>query len=112
MKKKKAKYTKDMPRMLYSYFLDAVASGEIPSISKFARRIAMTVDDIEGFRAHGEFEKAYKEVNEIRRDYLIDSALLRKFDSSFTKFILSAEYGEGTDGGADDNITVSIKVED
>ena len=106
---KKAKYRKDMPRLLYTYFIEALGSGEIPSISKFARRMAITVADVELFREHSEFEKAYKEVNEIRRDYLIDSALTKRFDSSFTKFILTEEFGSADECS---DMEVLIKVED
>jgi hypothetical protein len=106
---KKAKYRRDMPRLLYTYYTEAIGGGEIPSISKFARRMAITVGDVEKFREHSEFEKAYKEVNEIRRDYLIDSALMKRFDSSFTKFILTEEFGNT---GECEDMTVCIKVED
>ena len=106
--KKKIRYTSDMPRVLYTFFVSSVENGEIPSISKFARRYALTVEDVEKFRSHKEFDKAYKEANEIRRDYLIDSALVKKFDSSFTKFLLSEVF---SDEKADDSIDINVKVE-
>ena len=104
MKKGKgAKYTADLPRRLYSFFNGYSETVGAPSFSKFARSIGATVRDIEEFRRHAEFERAYQECNEIRRDYLIDNALCKRFDSSLTKFLLSAEFGTGEDDGECDN---------
>ena len=108
LRRKKIRYTSDMPRVLYTFFITCTESGEIPSISKFARRYALTVEDVEKFRSHKEFDKAYKEANEIRRDYLIDSALVKKFDPSFTKFILSEDF---TDEKTEESIDINVKVE-
>ena len=83
-----------MPRLLYTYFISYSEAGA-PSFLKFARSIGATLEDIQGFRTHGEFERAYRECNEIRRDYLIDAALTRRYDSSFSKFLLTSEYGMG-----------------
>ena len=94
-KGKTKKYTSDMPRKLYSFFLGYSESVGAPSFTKFARSIGATRADIEAFRKHAEFERAYEECNEIRRDYLIDNALCKRFDGSVTKFLLSAEFGMG-----------------
>ena len=94
-KGKTKKYTSDMPRKLYSFFLGFSDTVGAPSFSKFARSIGATCKDVQDFRKHAEFERAYEECNEIRRDYLIDNALCKRFDGSFTKFLLSAEFGTG-----------------
>ena len=94
MKKHHSKYTTDLPRRLYTFFLNYDGHGA-PSFQKFARSIGQTLTDIERYRRHGEFERAYQECSEIRRDYLIDNGLVKRFDSSFTKFLLSSEYGMG-----------------
>ena len=94
-KGKALKYTSDMPRNMYKFFLGYSEACGAPSFSKFARSIGATVADIEGFRKHAEFERAYEECNEIRRDYLIDNALCKRFDGSLTKFLLTAEFGMG-----------------
>ena len=109
--KRRIKYTKDMPRLLYTSFISHTDKKCAPSFSKFARSIGATLDDIENFRRHGEFERAYKECNEIRRDYLIDQALTRQFDPSLVKFLLSSEFGMGEkeerrDSELDVNLTV------
>ena len=94
-KGKAKKYSADMPRKLYSFFLGYSESGSAPSFSKFARSIGATCKDIQSFRKHAEFERAYEECNEIRRDYLIDNALCKRFDGSVTKFLLACEFGMG-----------------
>ncbi|MBE6644625.1 MAG: hypothetical protein E7612_04505 [Ruminococcaceae bacterium] len=92
--KREIKYSNDMPRLLYTFFITFSDMG-MPSFDKFARSIGATLDDILQFRKHREFERAYRECNEIRRDYLIDAALTRRYDPSFSKFLLSAEFGMG-----------------
>ena len=99
-----------MPRRLYTFFhhFDDVGA---PSFSKFARSIGATVDDIESFRRHREFECAYRECNEIRRDYLIDNALTKRFDSSLVKFLLTNEYGmEEKQSDGDKTLEVTLEV--
>ena len=117
MKKGKTKkYTSDMPRKLYSFFLGFSDNSGAPSFSKFARSIGATMRDIRDFRKHAEFERAYEECNEIRRDYLIDNALCKRFDGSVTKFLLTAEFGMGErKDESDDNrfdFTLQVLSED
>ena len=111
MKKNHSKYTTDLPRRLYTFFLNYDGPG-VPSFQKFARSIGATLNDIERFRRHSEFERAYQECSEIRRDYLIDNGLVKRFDSSFTKFLLSCEYGMGDtkDAGVDKELKVTLEV--
>lgn len=72
----------------------------------------MTLHDLEGFKSKKEFSRAWAECNEIRRDYLIDQALSRRLDSSFTKFLLSSEYemGEKETDAPDRNLSVVLEV--
>ncbi len=110
--KRKAKYTREMPKLLYTFFISKSDGGTLPSFSKFARSIGVTLADIEAFRKNSEFERAYRESNEIRRDYLTEAALTRRYDPSFTKFILSAEYGMGEKEREKDDtgLDVTLKV--
>ena len=112
MERRKKKYSSDMPRRLYSFFVGYSESLGAPSFSKFARSIGATLDDIEDFRRHTEFERAYKECNEIRRDYLIDNALCKRFDGSLTKFLLTSEFGMGerSEDGTDDSFDFTLEV--
>ena len=110
MKKNHSKYTSDLPRRLYTFFLSFDGPG-VPSFSKFARSIGATLSDIERFRSKSEFERAYQECSEIRRDYLIDNGLVKRFDSSFTKFLLSTEYGMGEkESDTDKELCVRLEV--
>ena len=95
---------------MYSFFISYNDAG-LPSFLKFARSIGATSEDIEKFRKHREFERAYKECSEIRRDYLIDNALAKKNDASLTKFLLSAEFGMGEENPGEDASSLSVTVE-
>ena len=92
--KKKIKYSSDMPRLLYTFFISHVDTASAPSFDKFARSIGATLADVERFREKEEFDRAWRECSEIRRDYLIDSALSKRMDASFTKFILTDIEGD------------------
>lgn len=92
MKKRtpKAKYSEDIAGRMYGYFTSYDDRGA-PSFTKFARSVGITTADVESFRKHRRFNAAYLECQQIRRDYLIDRALDKRFDSSFTKFLLSTD---------------------
>ncbi len=109
--KRKIKYTPQMPRLLYSFFISFDEPRGAPSLSKFAKSIGATLADIEGFRKHREFERAYRECNEIRRDYLIDAALTKRFDSSLVKFLLSSEFGMGEREREKDDTGLDVTIE-
>ena len=83
-----------------------------PSFSKFARSIRVTLSELESFRKHKKFDEAYRECGEIRRDYLIDCALSKRSDSSFTKFLLGAEFsmGEHQEQKCDEVLRVTLEV--
>ncbi len=83
------KYSPSLAGKMYLYFISYEDVGA-PSFAKFARSIGATVEDVENFRAHKRFDRAYRECSEIRRDYLIDHALTRRFDPTFVKFLLSS----------------------
>ena len=110
MKKNHLRYTSDLPRRLYTFFLGYDGPGA-PSFSKFARSIGATLSDIERFRDKGEFERAYQECSEIRRDYLIDNGLVKRFDSSFTKFLLNSEYGMGEKQTQEEDKEIKVTLE-
>ena len=110
MKKNHSKYTSDLPRRLYTFFLSFDGPG-VPSFSKFARSIGATLSDIERFRSKSEFERAYQECSEIRRDYLIDNGLVKRFDSSFTKFLLNSEFGMGDSKISDEDKEIKVTLE-
>ena len=92
----KFKYTPDIARKMYTFFL-SYDGGGVASFSKFARSIGITLATLEGFRRYKKFNEAYLECSEIRRDYLIDSALAKRHDASFTKYLLELEHSDDTD---------------
>lgn len=110
--KKKAKYSKELPKRLYTFFISGADGNSAPSFQKFARSIGVTLSDVEEFRKHSEFDRAYKECSEIRRDYLIDSALSKRYDPSFAKYLLTCEFGMGERDKEkeDTDLTVTVEV--
>ena len=109
--KKDRKYKKDYPHRLYIFFATYSESVGAPSFDKFARSIGLTLEDVETFREHKEFNRAYLECIEIRRDYLIDNALSKRFDSSFVKFLLSDEMNERDNGENELELTLRVLSE-
>ena len=108
--KKGKKYGRDLPKLLYSSFLAMVNDGVPPSFSKFARSVGMTVLELETLRGkHPQLDRAWRECIEIRRDYLIDTALTRRYDPSFVKFLLTEE---GAAESCAEEINVSVTVTD
>ena len=106
-----AKYNSKLPHIIYTYFVTYQDTSSAPSFAKFARSIGVTVEDLEGFRRHKRFDMAYRECCEIRRDYLIDNALTRRFDASFVKFILNEEFKMGSpDADSASSLSVTLEV--
>ena len=95
---------------MYTFFTSYSDAG-LPSFNKFERSIGTTSEEIEIFRKYGEFERAYKECSEIRRDYLIDNALAKMFDATVTKFLLSCEFKMDKDLGSDERGRLDVTVE-
>lgn len=109
MKEGRSIPSEETTRKMYIFFRDYTDAG-VPSFGKFARKIGVTLAELEAWRRDEEFEKAYRECNEIRRDYLIDNALARRLDPSLTKFLLTSEFGMGEDED-DDTRSLEIRLE-
>jgi hypothetical protein len=107
VKSKKHTYERDLPRRLYTFFACYDDERSAPSFQKFARAQGMTTEELLAFRKHKDFERACRECNEIRRDYLIDRALTKRFDASFTKYLLDGEQPADTE---DSSLTVTLEV--
>ena len=107
-KRTKAKYSPTLPGRMYRYFI-SYEEGGVPSFTKFAKSIGATTEDVESFRKKGQFDRAYRECQQIRRDYLIDRALERRFDPSFVKFLLTEE-SEAADSQESGEFTLHLEV--
>ena len=105
--KKKAKYSDSLAGAMYSYFISYNEPVGAPSFSKFARQMSLTLEDLASFRKHKRFDAAWRECSEIRRDYLIDSALSKRMDASFTKFVLT---DMEADKKVDDTVRFTLEV--
>ena len=110
VKRKAPKYSPELAGQMYRYFIGYDDRGA-PSFAKFARTMGLTVADIERFRKVAYFDRAYRECMEIRRDYLIDRALDKRFDPSFTKHLISTEE-EAISGGSDNDLIFRLEVSD
>lgn len=106
-KRKRVKYTPDMAGRMYRFFLNYNEAG-VPSFGKFAVSVGLTLEDLLKFRRHKSFDLAYLECLGIRRDYLIDGGLLKRFDPSFTKFLITLE-DEATER-EDDELVLRLEV--
>ena len=95
---------------MYTYFVTYDETGA-PSFGKFARSVGLTREDLAKKRKNARFERAWRECNEIRRDYLIDCALTKRHDPTFVKFLLSErDPDEAGPGETGDPLTVTLEV--
>ncbi len=102
-------YSSELPRRMYTYFSSYCDQGA-PSFGKFARSIGSTLEELESFKVHKNFERAWRECGEIRRDYLIDCALTKRHDSSFTKFLLELEASLTSDESENKSLELTLEV--
>ena len=107
MKKPKRRYSPELAGKMYRFFIGYEDRGA-PSFHKFAKSVGLTTEELENYRSHRIFDQAYRECQQIRRDYLIDRALDKRFDGSFTKFLITLE-GE-CDGDTEKDFIMHLKV--
>ena len=112
------KYRPEFPGMLVDYINECLADDRKPILFDFMRRISV-FDRKTIYRwaeEKKEFGYAYEMYKEASRNVIVEKALSGAYDASFSKFLLSCDYGmkEKTQvdiGGADEkafkvNITV------
>ncbi len=107
MKTRKQGYERDLPRRLYTFFVGYDDEKSAPSLQKFARANGFTTEELLAFQKNEDFARAIRECSEIRRDYLIDRALTKRFDASFVKYLLDGESNKGTE---DSSLSVTLEV--
>jgi hypothetical protein len=88
MKANQPQKIKDVCHRMYLYFTSYEDRGA-PSFGKFARSIGISHGELMKLRGHKRFDAAYRECCEIRRDFLIDRALDKRFDPSYKKLTAS-----------------------
>ena len=93
---------------MYRYFNEYSETVGAPSFTKFAAKCGVTLAELESFRNHAKFDAAWRECNEIRRDYLIDNALSRRLDASFAKFLLSLEFPQECADSSELRVTLEV----
>ena len=93
---------------MYTYFVTYSGNTGAPSFAKFALSIGVTLEELCSYRKNKKFDRSYRECCEIRKDYLIDMALNKRFDPSFTKFLLSELEKNESDGENDFKISIEV----
>ena len=88
---KKRKGAAELAGEMYRYFIGYDDQTGAPSFSKFARHVRMTLSELIAMKKWKIFSRAFDECSEIRRDYLTDRALTKRFDPSFVKYLLDSE---------------------
>ena len=89
----KPKHLTELCRKMTNYFAFYEGFGA-PSFEKFAGLMSLKLSDLATLRSEPEFDRAYRECCAIRRDYLTDRALEKKFDSSLVKLLITMEKEE------------------
>lgn len=114
------KYRAEFPLMLIEYINECLGEEKKPTLFEFMRRIG--VYDRKTLSRwkdeHAEFGRAYEMYMEASRNVIIEKALSGSYDASFSKFLLSCDYGMtektqvdvGNAGG--DSFKVDITVVD
>ena len=87
---KRVKYTSSLADEMTAFFEGYEERGA-PSFEKFARLKKIPLASLVEFRKNQKFDMAYRECSEIRRDYLIDRALDKRFDPTFVRHLLTDE---------------------
>ena len=103
----KVKYQKSLADRMLSFFEEYDEGFGAPSFAKFARAIGITVSRLEEYRKYERFDMAYRECNEIRRDYLIDMALSKRFDPTFVRHLITEE-GQDKEKNSLDSLTIKV----
>ncbi len=102
---KKTRYQKRFAKEMLAYFTlspenagEEIAQNGLPSFVKFASRIGVTVEELNGFRKiHPEFDRAYAECEAKRNDLLIDGVVTKRFDSAFVRGLLQKNGKDGAE---------------
>ena len=105
------KYNKEYSKRMLEFFT-YVDGKALPSFPKFAFSIGARTADLEKWKHENkDFAIAYDECVARLCDMLTDGALVKRFDSSFVKFLLSSKYGfSESDDEVKDDKPFEVKI--
>ena len=86
---------KKIKEALLDYFKGFCGEGGAPSIAKFSKEYGISIAKLQRLGKRSDFREVMNECSELRRDYLIDCGLTKRFDASFVKFVLQFESESG-----------------
>ncbi len=73
---------------------DSHYTEDLPSFVRFAHREGIDMQTLRNLCAkNSSFARVYEECEKILEDRIIDGALHKRLDSSFSKFLLAARFG-------------------
>ncbi len=111
--------TKDLTEKMLHYFRTAGCAESpykesIPSFVRFAYHAGTDMQTLRAKRKKSKaFDGAWRECEEILSDRIIDGALHKRLDASFSKFLLSARFGYSDKGeekeGEEHGILITLK---
>ena len=103
-------YKKIYAKKLLDFFSYGEGKG-LPSFAKFAVSIGALSSDLNIWREkHEDFSLAYDECVTRLCDMLADGALIKRFDPSFVKFLLSSKYGFSEEKAEESNTPFEVKI--
>ena len=105
----------DLAKKMLSYFSYSDERA-LPSFAKFAAQSGCSCAQLKSLCSQSEeFSLAYDECKERLFDMIAEGALLKRYDASFAKFLLSGNlcgYNSDTDNAESDEFKVNITVID
>lgn len=110
--KNSTKYRVQYAQDLRDYVDSCLANDTKPTLFAFMR-IAHVYNRntfTKWAEAHPEFAEAYEYYKEASRDFIVGKALTGAYDSSFSKFILSCDYGMKEKSEVDSSVKITVEL--
>ena len=64
---------------------------EFPTFARFAAELGVDLVDLQAWRSHPEFHRAYLACEALQKSILVENAMIGRYDSSFAKLLLTSE---------------------
>ena len=111
--------TNELKKQMLHYFRTAGCAEspfkeDLPSFVRFAHRVGTDMQTLRAKRNKSKsFDKAWIECEHILADRIVDGALHKRFDASFSKFLLSACFGysdkKEETAGEEHSVSITLK---